>query len=258
MKVTKIFDLNSDLIVPYKSMKDNLVDRYNNALFISEGEKVVIKLLKSNLKIISILAKESFFQEYKTIIEYRSDITLITADKEVLTEIIGFRMHTGVMALAYKPENLSINDLNDKIVLMNSIIDSENVGSIVRNCVAFGIQSIICDNGCSSPYLRRAVRVSMGTIFNISYYKSTNVVFDLLLLKSYGYKIIASEIHDQSQNISQFVFPDKFVIIFGNESQGVNRELLQISDYIVHIPISKNIESLNVAVSSGIILSRIF
>lgn len=256
-QIIHINSVEDERISHYLSMRDNILDLSGNRLFVAEGEKVVVKLLKSKLQIQSILAKNAFYEKYYDLIENCEDVILMTAGDELLKRIIGFRMHTGVMAVAQKPENIEIDELSDRIVCLNGIIDSENVGSIIRNSIAFGIDSIIFDKSTSSPYLRRAVRVSMGTVFNAKIYKSEKLHGDLKILKNSGFRIVSAEITGQSISINDFIFPEKFVLIFGNESKGIYKEIIDSSDNIIHIPIASAIESLNVASSSAVILSRI-
>ena len=244
-------------IIQYHSMRDNIIDKNGSNLFVAEGDKVVEKLLKSDLIIHSLLARKSFYDEFSQLIANKKDVLHYYAEEEILQSIIGFRMHTGVMAIAEKPDNCNIDDLSEQIICLNSIVDSENVGSIIRNATAFGFDSIIFDNSTSSPYLRRAVRVSMGSVFGHNIFKSVNLENDLLFLKSQDYTIISAEISESSESLFNFKFPEKFVLIFGNEAQGIDSKILSISDAILHIPISQQIESLNVASTSAIFMAKV-
>lgn len=255
--LTQILSLEDKRIKSYLSMRDNLNDENFNPLFVAESIKVVLKLLNSNIKIHSILANIDFYTKNSDALKNREISNFYYADDNILKEIIGFRMHTGVIALAYKPEFAPIGALSNIIVGLNKIIDSENVGSIVRNSLAFGIDSIITDNGASSPFLRRAVRVSMGTVFSSKVHHTNDMISTLTILKDLGYKIISSEINDKSIPFSELNFPSKFVIIFGNEAHGIDSDILDISDYIIHIPMKNWVESINVASSSAVIFSRV-
>lgn len=258
LEIIKISNINDNRIENYKSMRDNLVDKSGSKLFVAEGEKVVLKLLKSNLQVLSILARSDFYEEHAELLSSHTNSEYFTADDVLLKEIIGFKMHTGVMALAFKPINYSQNNLSNKVVVLNNIVDSENVGSILRNCAAFGFDSLIVDKSTSSPFMRRAVRVSMATVFVTNIYYSDNIIEDLIKLKKAGYTIFSAEVNKDSISINSINFPEKFVIIFGNEANGISRQILDISDNIIHIPMTNIIESLNVASSSAIILSTIF
>ncbi|OGU15633.1 MAG: hypothetical protein A2X61_12065 [Ignavibacteria bacterium GWB2_35_12] len=175
-----------------------------------------------------------------------------------MNKIVGFKLHSGVMAIGKQPVDVNLSELESPVVVMNGIINSENVGSIIRNCAAFGFESIITDKQTSSPYLRRAVRVSMGAVLNMKIHFSENLSDDLQKLKDSNFKIFSAEINDNSIPISQVEIPDKCAIVFGSEGRGINNEILGISDFTVHIPITAQVNSINVASSSAVILSKIF
>jgi tRNA G18 (ribose-2'-O)-methylase SpoU len=172
-----------------------------------------------------------------------------------MEEIVGYKLHSGIMAIARQPEPASLSELNSPIIILNGIVNSENVGSIVRNSAAFGINSIIVDKYTSPPFLRRAARVSMGTLIDINFHSSLDLIQTIKELKeNYFYKIVSAEINNNSIEINKFIFPEKFALIFGNEGHGISQELLEVSDYIVKISISENVPSLNVATTSGVFL----
>ena len=170
-----------------------------------------------------------------------------------MNEIVGFKLHAGILALAKEPDEAGFADFGNNIVVLNALADPENVGAIVRNAAAFRINSIIYDNKSCSPYLRRAVRVSLGNIFNCRHRRSDDLKNDLLYLRSeFGYLLIAAEITNTSVSLDSFKFPAKYAVIFGSEGYGVSPEILKICDYIVHIPINLQCDSINVAASSAV------
>ncbi|MFH1049604.1 MAG: RNA methyltransferase [bacterium] len=257
IEITSVLDSRIGL---YRNLKDIFYTFSEKKLFIAEGSIVTEKLLQSDIEIISIFALKKF---------YNSDLVLINqkkippekqfiAEKQVMNQIVGFRLHQGIMAIGKIPEQTPILDLKPPIIIMNGIVNSENVGAIVRNAVAFGIASIIFDKTTSSPFLRRAVRVSMGTVFSIRYFQSENLFEDIMQLKlKNNFEIIASEITNKSKSIEHHIFNKNCVIIFGSEGKGISEEILRICDEIIYIPISKNVDSLNVAANSAIILNQL-
>ena len=258
--MVEITDIDDSRIANYKSLRYTPPSHINEKLFITEGEKITCQLLKSELEIVSIFALQDFYQNNNELIKKKliSDKKQFHADKSIMNKIVGYNLHSGVMAIGKQPEQTALSKLNSPIVALNGIINSENVGSIIRNCAAFGVDSIIVDKQTSSPFLRRAVRVSMGAVLNTKIHFSENLSEDLLKLKESSYKIISAEINDKSIPLSQFEIPDKCVVIFGSEGKGINNEILDLSDFIVHIPITDKVNSINVASSSAVILSKIF
>jgi TrmH family RNA methyltransferase len=106
--------------------------------------------------------------------------------------------------------------------------------------------------------MRRAVRVSMGAVFQQKIHFAENLIDTLFELRSLNYKIISSELANNSIDYKTISFPEKFCLIFGSESHGIEKSILDMSDYIVKIPISEKVESINVAASSAVILSTIY
>ncbi len=213
--------------------------------FIAEGEEVVKALLASNLKVLSLLMEERYLAR----LTIPSDVRVEIATKEELKKITGYKMHQGVMALGVKPPNTPLEEMQGAAVVLNGIADSENVGAIVRNAVAFGIRNLIVDTHSSPPYLRRAVKVSRGTLFRMK----IHITHDLpSLLKNK--QSVATSLSNRATSLNQAILPKDPYFIFGRESTGIDQEILDTVSLHVKIPIDPMIDSLNVAVASGIVL----
>jgi tRNA G18 (ribose-2'-O)-methylase SpoU len=252
-----INDINDPKIEHYRNMRYTPPLHTKEKVFVAEGLKVTHKLLLSNLEIVSMFALPEYYDNYRELIDSKNipEEMQYTCDKALMESVVGYRLHTGVMAIAKQPADCPLNELGSRIVILNGIINAENVGSIIRNCVAFGIDSMIVDNYSCSPYLRRAVRVSMGTVFSMKVTHTNNLIDTLNQLKNgRGYKLISAEITNNSTDITKVELNDKLALIFGSEGYGVFREVLEVSDDIVKIPISSDVSSLNVASSSAVIM----
>lgn len=247
-------DINDDRIRHYRSLRYTPKSHTEENIFIAEGEKVVLRLLYAGWEPISIFCTEEYFEKYQS--EFTSaevsGCIIYQAKKKLMQEIIGFAIHNGVMAMFAQPENIGLTELQSPIIVLNKIVDSENTGAIIRNAVAFGLNSIIADEQSSSPWLRRAVRVSMGNIADMKVRLSNDIISDLKSLKSNGYSIISAEITDHSLPLDNIIMPDKYCIIFGSEGDGISPEILELSDSIIHIPINPKVNSINVAATSAV------
>lgn len=247
-------------IADYCSLRDLNNDTvHSDKFFVAEGIKVVLRLLKSPLRIKSVFCTPEFLAAHAELIYSRADKeSIYTADISLMSQIVGYKLHSGIMAIAEEKAEASFEDFGSRVVAFNSIVNSENVGAIVRNAVAFGLNSLLFDAATSSPYLRRAVRVSLGNIFACSHRYSQNLVTDLSFLRqNFGYKIIAAEINVDAIAISGFAFPPKCVIIFGNEGKGIEQNILDLCDSVVKIPMNPESDSINVAASSAIFFHHI-
>ena len=251
-----INDIDDLRIESFRSLRFPKISQDSQKNIVIEGERVFRALLKSNLKITIIFALSDFFIKFQREIHTRTDSTthLYTCSRELMDQIVGFKMHKGILALAEHPGYSVLKDMGNRIVALNGISDAENVGSITRNASAFGISDIIFDNKSSSPFLRRPVRVSAGAVLDMKVSKSDDLSSDLDKLKNYGYTIYSAELDDRSISINSISPTDKYVIVFGSEGHGISKQILDMSDKIIKVDISSAVNSLNVANSAAIIL----
>lgn len=256
MNASIIKDIDDKRIIRYRNLKFTPPIHRQEKIFITEGEKVTTTLLKSHIEVLSLFALREYYERLGDLISSKRipKGSLFTADRETMQQIVGYRLHQGIMAIGRQPGETPAEKLESPIVVMNGIINSENVGAIIRNAAAFGIDSILYDNETSSPWLRRAVRVSIGTILKMKYASTGDLPKTMLMLKSRGFKIIASEITDDAVSLGEFKFPEKYAVVLGTESKGIFPEILDKCDHTVMIPIDTAVNSINVAASSAIIL----
>jgi tRNA G18 (ribose-2'-O)-methylase SpoU len=254
-----INDIDDERISFYRSLRYTPKSHIENRVFVAEEEKVVLKLLHSELEVVSIFACSEYIERYIDLIRKKHipDNQIFTADKALMKKIVGYRLHSGFMAIGRQPDNVETDKLNRPLIILNALANAENVGSIVRNAAAFGFQSIIYDEATVSPYLRRSVRVSMGNVFHLDISYSNSVINTIKELKAKNIKIVAIEICNDSVPLNTFNPVNKnYALIFGSEGKGINQEVLDLADTILHIPISPNVASLNVASSSAIVLKE--
>ncbi len=254
-----INDIEDERIAFYRSLRFTPKLHKDNRAFVAEEEKVVVKLLQSDIEIVSIFGTKQYLEQYSDLIASKSisDENIYFADISLMRQIVGYRLHYGFLAIGRQPDDVPLGKLNYPLIIFNALANAENVGSIVRNAAAFGFQSIVYDEASISPYLRRSVRVSMGNVFRLAVHHSNNIIETIKHLKEKDCKIISIEISEDSQALSEFKPMDnRYCFIFGNEGIGISPEVLALSDMIIHIPISPKVPSLNVASSSAVILNH--
>lgn len=283
--IQKVTSLDQPGLQPYRTLR-RPIEHIRDGIFVAEGEKVVRRLLSSNLTIISMLMtpqwyKNFFPDEYQT-----SDIGLppddhsktpilhhsisgihsalppvvFIAEKYLIETIVGFNLHQGIMAVAKVPTQKTLEEMIAGItkphllIALDGLVNSENVGVIVRNCAAFGVDGIIVGETSSSPYLRRAVRNSMGAVFGLPVAHSTNLVESLSIIKkNYSTKIIAANLGEDN-SIHTTDLNGNICIVLGNEGEGISKTVLDACDMSVTIPMMNGIDSLNVASASAVFL----
>jgi tRNA G18 (ribose-2'-O)-methylase SpoU len=263
ISVTPINDLNEPGISAYRSLKGKALDR--NGIFIAEGEKVVRALLKSKLRVISALMTEKWYRKLRSEIEKRAKkgFQVYIAGQKEMEKIVGFHLHQGIMATAEIPPKLSLKRASKLwnsphlLLAVNGIKDPENAGLIVRNSVAFGVDTLIVDKSSCHPYLRRAVRVSIGTIFKLPVVYTDSLPDALNWLKQkFKTRIIAAAPGPANQSLNKTDFSGDVCLVFGNEERGLSEDVVKIADSVVRIPMPGDLDSLNVSCASAVFLHR--
>ncbi|HTR82142.1 MAG TPA: RNA methyltransferase [Bacteroidota bacterium] len=263
-KINRVNSIDLPSLEPYRTLKRPL-EHHKAGFFVAEGEKVVRRLFESNLRIRSVLLTETWFRAYSDLIESRKEaIEIYLAEKEQMESIVGFPLHKGIMALADIPKEETVEriiaraPLPNLFVAVDGIMNSENLGVIVRNCASLGVQALLVAETSCDPYLRRAVRNSMGNIFSLAIVRSANIVEDLENLRSrFGMSIIAAHPRDENRSIEKIDFTHGCCIVFGSEGEGISRRVLEVCDHFVTIPMAHGVDSLNVASASAVVLYEV-
>jgi len=173
MQVQEIDALELPELAPYRTMRRQLEHR-QRGIFVAEGEKVVRRLLESDFTVLSLLLPGTWLRKYEPLIRSRPEkVPVYIAEKSILEQLTGFSMFQGVLAVGKIPRAHTVEAVLQRSVrpylfaAVEGLSNAENVGAIVRNCAAFGVQALFVDSTSSSPFLRRAVRSSMGAIFRL-------------------------------------------------------------------------------------------
>lgn len=264
LNIYTVTNLNNPELEFYKTLrlpKEHL----KQGVFISEGEKVVQRLLMSDIEITSILITPTWFAHYKTLLEQRPEsITVFIAEKSLMETIVGFHLHQGIMALSKIPQPNNIDTILKEaqkpylFVAVDGLTNAENLGVIVRNCAGFGVQALLVGETSSSPYLRRAVRNSMGSIFRMQIVQCENLVNTLRYLKEYKFRIIGAHPHSGNNTIQNVDLTTNCCIVLGSEGAGISSAVLSACDISVSIPMQNGIDSLNVASANAIFLYEVY
>ncbi len=247
----QILNLDDEQISEFKSLKDKVLEQSNS--IICESKKVVLKLLRSDTKILKLFATLDFIEENLELIQNKK-CEVFYGSQELMQNIVGHRLHHGVMALANRPEYKKLKDLDDKILILNGLTSPENIGTMMRNAAAFGVHSILIDSKTCSPYARRCIRVSMGNVFRLKIHKSKDIVSSLKELQKLGYEVYSTANQENSVDLPGFSFSKKGALIIGSEGHGIQEEILELSDKVLRIPIDTEVAHLNAACSSSIFL----
>ena len=262
-EVHPITALDTPELQPYATLKRSS-EHEQQGIFVAESEKVVRRLLHSHYTIVSLLADDRWLAEFRPLLEARPEYILVyLAKKELLEAMVGFTMFQGVLAVAKIPAAVNLDTVLAAappprlLVAIDKIGNAENVGTLVRNCVAFGTQALIVGETSTSPFMRRAVRNSMGAIFDLPVVESANLVQSLQDLRAHGIRCVAAHPSAQGKTLAQTDFSGDCCIIVGNEGDGISPEVLAACDEAVAIPMPGNVDSLNVAAATAVFLYEV-
>jgi tRNA G18 (ribose-2'-O)-methylase SpoU len=187
-------------------------------------------------------------------------IQLFLAEKEVLEKLTGYSMYQGVLAVARIPPASSLEAAMARspspklFVAADGLNNSENLGVLVRNCAAFGVQALLVGETSSSPYMRRAVRCSMGTIFKLPVVECYCLPYTLRQLRDLGVRSVAAHPHTDRRTIAQALLAGDTCLVFGSEGVGVSPDVLAACDEAVAVPMTAGVDSLNVGSAAAVFL----
>lgn len=246
---------------PYRTLR-RPIEHQREGIFVGEGEKVVRRLLESPLDILSLLLTPEWLETLRPILEARTEnAQVLVAPKQVVESIVGFHLHQGIMAVVRIPHLPSLAEILDRsrhpslFVAVDGLTNAENLGVLVRNCAAFAVDAMLVGETSSSPYLRRAVRNSMGTIFHLPVVQLTNLADAIRTMRSvYGIRVVAAHPHTEKNVLHRASLSGDCCIVFGSEGEGVSENVLAACDEAVAIPMKDGVDSLNVASASAVFL----
>lgn len=261
LHIIHIDSLELPELAPYRTLKRPL-EHQQQGIFIAEGEKVVRRFLESPLTAISVLLTEEWLAEYRPLLETKQEmIEVFVAEKKLLETIVGIQLHQGIMALGKIPSGTTLDEILRQsqqplcLVALDGIVNAENMGVIVRNCAAFGVSAVIVGETSCDPYLRRAVRNSMGNVFSIPIIYADNLAGTLRkLTDELNVHTIAAELRKNSIQLSKFNFSEECCLVFGNEGNGISEHVRHACSDSVIIPMSNGVDSLNVASATAVVL----
>lgn len=265
VKVIPIQSLDHPDLAPYRTMK-RPIDQQRQGIFVAEGEKVVRRLLETDFAVLSVVLPPKWVAEFSELIERRDDgngpavLPVYVAEKPVLEQLTGFSMYQGLMAVAQIPRPATLDQLlatNQKphlFAAVDGLASAENLGVVVRNAVGFGVQGLFVGETSSSPYLRRAVRSSMGTVFRLPVIEVDDLASFLGTLRQRGIRLIAAHPHTDKRTLANADFRENSCIVFGSEGLGISPSVLAVCDEIVVIPMASGVDSLNVGSAAAVFL----
>ena len=264
--IIEITDFHAPELDPYARLTQNqLRNRLEpeKGIFIAESPKVIDRALDAGYKPVSLLMeRKQITGPAAGILSRCGDAPVYTADREMLAELTGFELTRGVLCAFRRPAPRPVEELCKnarRVAVLEGIVDSTNVGAILRSAAALNMDAVLINPSCCDPLCRRAVRVSMGTVFQVPWGQLGETPADwpekgMDILHSLGFKTAAMALSDRSVSIDdeQLAKEPKLAIVLGTEGDGLAADTIASCDYTVKIPMSHGVDSLNVAAASAV------
>ena len=228
----------------------------DNGLFIAESPKVIHVAINAGWEPVSLLCERKHIEgDAADIIALcGDDIPVYTGERELLAALTGYTLTRGVLCAMRRRTPESVADICKdarRVVVVDGVVDTTNIGAIFRSAAALGIDAVLLTRTSCDPLNRRAVRVSMGSVFLVPW---TWLDGPVSSLNDYGFRTAAMALKDNSVSIDdeRLMDEERLAIVMGTEGDGLSDDVIQSADYVVRIPMAHGVDSLNVAAAAAV------
>lgn len=265
--IIHIDSLTDPALAPYSRLTEAQL-RSGQGLFIAESPKVIGVALQAGYKPVSLLTTpRHIVGDAAPLIRLCPDMPVYTAADDVLEQLTGFRLTRGVLCAMERPADRLAGTASgplsarlalpekSRIAVLNNVVDATNIGAVFRSAAALGIDAVVLTHTCCEPLNRRAVRVSMGSVFLVPWLMWTDDDASLYAaLRAEGFRTAAMALTDQSVPLDHpsLKAEPRLALVMGAEGDGLPRESIDGADYVVRIPMAHGVDSLNVAAASAV------
>lgn len=258
MNIIRITTLTDERVAVFARLTEaQLRNRLHpdDALFIAESPKVIRVALGAGYEPVAMLCEGRHIAgDAADIVERLGDVPIYTGERELLARLTGYTLTRGVLCAMRRPAQPSVADVcrdARRVVVVDGVVDTTNIGAIFRSAAALGMDAVLVTRNSCDPLNRRAVRVSMGTVMLVPW---TWVDDDLGQLRQLGFKTVAMALTDDSIPLDSEVLKrePKLAIVMGTEGDGLPKETIASTDYVVKIPMAYGVDSLNVAAAAAV------
>lgn len=259
MPVIEINNINHRGVEVYHKLTDHQLRHatYDDGagIIIVESPKVIKTALDSGCQPLSLLCERRHINgDAAEIIDRCGDIPVYTGERELLQNLTGYKLTRGVLCAMRRPSLVSPEAIclkAKRIVIIDAVCDTTNIGAIFRSAAALGIDGVLLTANSCDPYNRRAIRVSMGSVFLLPW---TWIGYDISIVHNYGFKTVAMALRHDSITLddARLKAEPRLAIVMGTEGDGLSLETINDADYVVKIPMSHGVDSLNVAAASAV------
>ena len=224
-------------------------------LFIAESPKVIRVAINAGYVPTALLCEKKHINgDAADIIKQCGDIPVFTGERQLLADLTGYTLTRGVLCAMRRPTEKSVGEICEgahRIVVIDGVVDTTNIGAIFRSAAALGIDAVLMTRNSCDPLNRRSIRVSMGSVFLVPW---TWLDAPITTLHNFGFRTVAMALTPKSMPLDAPVLKTigRLAIIMGTEGDGLPQEVITTADYVVRIPMSHDVDSLNVAAAAAV------
>ena len=250
------------LLADYVALTDVALRRRSEpelGLYIAESEKVIRRALAAGHRPRSFLMAERWLTDLADVVTAaeRDGVPVFVGEYAVMEELTGFHLHRGALASMHRPSLPSLESVvadARRVLVLEDIVDHTNVGAAFRSGAALGIDAILVTPRCADPYYRRAIRVSMGTVFQVPWTRVEPWPGGIAQLHDEGFTVAALALADDAATLDALAAdpPERLALVLGTEGDGLGRHTIAAADLTVRIPMTGGVDSLNVAAAAAV------
>ena len=259
MQPIEIADPADERLADFRDLTDADVRPDRRGIVIAEGVNVVERLIESPYRMRAVVGVSSRIDALRDALS-TVDAPVYVVDKWLLSEVVGFRVTRGVLASAARSEPPSLDAVlagAQRLAVLESLNDFENLGALFRNAAAFGVDAVLLDPQCADPLYRRSVRVSMGHVLRVPFTVLASWPMSLKALRDNDFRVLAMTPRDDAVPLRDVPRPDKWAVLLGAEGAGLSQAAMAQADALVRIPMSGGVDSLNVATAAAVAFAQL-
>ena len=259
MQILHLDNVDDPRVADYRQLTDVKLRRRKEpaeGLFMAESHQVISRALLAGYPVRSVLTTPRWLQAVESL-GLPVETVVLVADEPLVNAITGYRVHRGALAAMSRTPLPSVEEVVHharRVVVMEGIVDHTNVGAVFRSAAGLGFDAVLVDPTCADPLYRRSVRVSMGAVFNLPWTRAASWPAQLTSLSDHGWEILALTPQADAKAIQQVAAdpPERLALLLGSEGHGLSTAALDAVTQHVRIPMSADVDSLNVAAAAAV------
>lgn len=260
MPLIEVVDAADPRLSDYVSLRDTSLRRSlesERGLFIAEGEKVIRRAVEAGHEPRSFLLARRWLDGLADLWRAHPDVDVYVASESLAEQVTGFHVHRGALASMHRTPPAAMGDLLGvrRLVVAEDVVDHTNVGAIIRCAAGLGWDGVLLSPRAADPLYRRAIKVSMGTVFSLPWARVDDWATALPTLRAAGFTVVALALTPDAVTLDAYVaagVPHQLALVVGTEGAGLSDRWLAQADAVVRIPMSAGVDSLNVAAAAAV------